>query len=82
MNENIRGHRLATRLLMTLTAWLAAYLIVTLLLLVAGPWLESVPVAVRALLISGVLVTAMTNLVMPALGRAYARAASRAGRRK
>jgi antibiotic biosynthesis monooxygenase (ABM) superfamily enzyme len=78
MNEITRGRRVAGRILMTLTAWLAAYLIVTLLLLVAGPWLESVPVAVRALLISGVLVTAMTNLVMPALGRASARAANRA----
>ena len=68
---------------MTLLAWLAAYLIVTALLLVAGPWLESLPMAMRASLISGVLVTAMTNLVMPVLGHAtwhlYRKAVPRPG---
>jgi len=80
-SEVVPVRRVGGRIAVTLLAWLAAYLIVTLLLLVARHWLESLPVAVRALLISGVLVTAMTNLVMPALGRVSARVANRSGRR-
>lgn len=80
-SEVVPGRRLVGRIAVTLMAWLAAYVIVTVLLLVAGPWLESLPVAVRALLISGVLVTAMTNLVMPVLSRATSRVANRSGRR-
>ena len=80
-SEVVPDRRVGSRIAVTLMAWLAAYLIVTALLLVAGPWLESLPVAVRALLISGVLVTAMTNLVMPVLGRASSRVANRSGRR-
>jgi antibiotic biosynthesis monooxygenase (ABM) superfamily enzyme len=60
---------MAHRIITTLVAWLIAYLVVTLLLLVAGPQLQSTPVPVRALLISGVLVTVMTNFVMPLLSR-------------
>lgn len=79
-SEVTPGRRLVGRITLTLMAWLVAYGIVTVLLLVAGPWLASAPVAVRALLISGVLVTAMTNVVMPVLGRVYARVVVRAGR--
>jgi hypothetical protein len=47
-SEVVPGRRVGSRIAVTLMAWLAAYLIVTVLLLVAGPWLESLPVAVRA----------------------------------
>jgi hypothetical protein len=54
-------------LVATLAAWLEAYLLVLALLSALGDQLGSLPLAVRALVISGVLVTVMTTLVMPAL---------------
>jgi antibiotic biosynthesis monooxygenase (ABM) superfamily enzyme len=59
--------------LMTLGAWLAAFLVVLALLTFLGDELESLPLALRALLISGVLVSLMVNLVMPILNMAIAR---------
>ena len=61
------------RLVTTLAAWLAAYLLVLALLSILRDELGSLPLAVRALVISGVLVTAMTTLVMPALSVAVNR---------
>jgi antibiotic biosynthesis monooxygenase (ABM) superfamily enzyme len=65
--------RVPTRLVMTLAAWLVAFLIVTSLLELFGDALASLPLPVRALVISGVLVTLMTNVVMPLLHSAIAR---------
>jgi antibiotic biosynthesis monooxygenase (ABM) superfamily enzyme len=61
------------RVLTTLAAWLMAFLIVTVILTLFGDELKSLPLALRALVISGVLVTLMTNLVMPVLSAAIAR---------
>jgi antibiotic biosynthesis monooxygenase (ABM) superfamily enzyme len=61
------------RLAMTLLAWVVAFGLVMTLLSVFGDQLSSLPLALRALVISGVLVTAMTNLVMPALSVAVRR---------
>lgn len=61
------------RVLTTLVAWLMAFLIVTAILTLFGDELKSLPLALRALVISGVLVTLMTNLVMPVLSAAIAR---------
>ena len=61
------------RLATTLAAWLVAYLLVLALLSILGDELGSLPLAVRALVISGVLVTAMTTVVMPALSVAVNR---------
>jgi antibiotic biosynthesis monooxygenase (ABM) superfamily enzyme len=66
------------KLLMTLAAWLVAFAIVTALLSVFGHQLAALPLAVRALVISGVLVTVMTRLALPAFDIAAAR--WRAGR--
>jgi len=59
------------RVATTLAAWLAAYLVVLVLLSALGDELASLPLAVRALIISGVVVTIMTTLVMPALSAAF-----------
>ena len=66
--------RVPTRVVMTLAAWLVAFLIVTTLLELFGDALASLPLPVRALVISGVLVTLMANVVMPLLNSAIARA--------
>jgi antibiotic biosynthesis monooxygenase (ABM) superfamily enzyme len=70
--------RVPARLVMTLAAWLVAFLTVTALLELFGDELASLPLPVRALVISGVLVTLMANVVMPLLSSAIAR--PRAGR--
>lgn len=68
----LAGPRLA-KVLMTLGAWLVAFVIVLALLTLLGDELKSLPLALRALLISGVLVSLMVNLVMPVLSMAIAR---------
>jgi hypothetical protein len=65
-------------MLMTLGAWLVAFVVVLALLSALGDELESLPLALRALVISGVLVFLMVNLVMPALNVAIARWLTRA----
>jgi antibiotic biosynthesis monooxygenase (ABM) superfamily enzyme len=57
----------------TLVAWMVAFGVVTALLSVLGDELDSLPLAIRALIISGVVVTIMTTMVMPALGVAVRR---------
>jgi antibiotic biosynthesis monooxygenase (ABM) superfamily enzyme len=54
-------------MVITLGAWLVAFVVVLALLTVLGDELESLPLALRALVISGVLVFLMVNLVMPVL---------------
>lgn len=61
------------RLVMTLAAWLVAFLIATGLLTFFDDELGSLPLVLRALVISGVLVGLMANLVMPVLSTAIAR---------
>jgi hypothetical protein len=60
-------------MLMTLGAWLVAFVVVLALLTLLGDELQSLPLAWRALVISGVLVALMANLVMPVLNVAIAR---------
>jgi hypothetical protein len=58
---------LVSRLIITLSAWLAAFLIVFTLVALLREQLDSLPLAARLLVISGVLVVAMVNLVEPLL---------------
>jgi antibiotic biosynthesis monooxygenase (ABM) superfamily enzyme len=67
------GRRSLAMMLMTLGAWLVAFVVVLALLTLLGDELESLPLALRALVISGVLVALMANLVMPVLNVAIAR---------
>jgi antibiotic biosynthesis monooxygenase (ABM) superfamily enzyme len=64
---------LPARLVITLAAWVIAFLSVTALLELFGDELASLPLAPRALVISGVLVSLMANVVMPVLHSAIAR---------
>jgi antibiotic biosynthesis monooxygenase (ABM) superfamily enzyme len=76
---------LQARAMVTVAAWLAAFLIVTVLFLLVGDELQSLPLVPRALIISGVLVGVMVNVVMPrltvAVGRFDRSRAARARRR-
>jgi hypothetical protein len=64
---------LQARAMVTVAAWLAAFLIVTVLFLLVGDELQSLPLVPRALIISGVLVGVMVNVVMPRLTVAVGR---------
>lgn len=77
LDQPPRARRALGRVVMTLLAWLVAFLIVLALLAVFGHWVESIPYVLNALVFTGVLVPIMGNLVMPGLGRAVARWVSR-----
>jgi antibiotic biosynthesis monooxygenase (ABM) superfamily enzyme len=65
--------RWSAKVATTLSAWLVAFLLVTALLSFFGHELNSLPLALRALVMSGVLMTVMTTVVMPALSVAVGR---------
>jgi antibiotic biosynthesis monooxygenase (ABM) superfamily enzyme len=71
--DRARGRRRLAQMVITLCAWLVAFVVVLALLTVLGDELESLPLALRALVISGVLVFLMVNLVMPLLSVAVKR---------
>lgn len=67
--SRFRCSPLIGRVATTLSAWLAAFLIVSVLVALFGEQLDSLPLAVRLLVMSGVMVIAMVNLVEPLLRR-------------
>jgi hypothetical protein len=71
--DDAPARRPLAAMLMTLGAWLVAFLVALALLTALSDELESLPLALRAFVISGVLVTLMANLVMPILNVAIAR---------
>jgi hypothetical protein len=77
MREDLDGpsqvRRLLARAVLTLAAWLVAFLTVALLLTLFGKQVQALPFLLRALLISGVLVAFMVNMAMPVLSVAVAR---------
>jgi antibiotic biosynthesis monooxygenase (ABM) superfamily enzyme len=58
---------------LALVTWLGAYGVITLILAVLGPAMEGWPLAARTLLISGLMVSALTWVVVPALARLFRR---------
>jgi antibiotic biosynthesis monooxygenase (ABM) superfamily enzyme len=72
-NNPSPGPRWLAPVVMTLGAWLFAWLVVAGLLTYFGKQLASLPLGVRALVMSGLLVALMVNLVMPVLSAAIAR---------
>jgi antibiotic biosynthesis monooxygenase (ABM) superfamily enzyme len=72
-----RPPRWLAPVVMTLGAWLVAWLVVAGLLTYFGKQLASLPLGVRALVMSGLLVALMVNLVMPVLGAGLARLLAR-----
>lgn len=69
MTEKVWQRPAFTRVTTTAIAWLIAFALVMALFTAGGTALQALPMAVKALIISGVLVTTMTNLVMPILNR-------------
>lgn len=56
-----------------LLSWLGIYPLVTGMFLLFGPWLTQLPLLLRTLVLTGVLVYAMTYIVMPRLTRIFQR---------
>jgi antibiotic biosynthesis monooxygenase (ABM) superfamily enzyme len=56
---------------LALITWLGAYGVITLILAVLGPAMEGWPLAARTLLISGLMVSALTWVVVPPLARLF-----------
>jgi hypothetical protein len=65
--------KLARRATTTVIAWLAAYVIVTLVVHAGGSALAGAPRYTQTLIVSGTLVVAMVNGVMPAIAGLVAR---------
>jgi antibiotic biosynthesis monooxygenase (ABM) superfamily enzyme len=68
-----RARRWRAQAMMTLTAWLIAFLVVLVVSTVFDDELASLPRPLRALVLSGVLVALMVNLVMPTVSAALSR---------
>ncbi|MEV4620653.1 hypothetical protein AB0J74_18330 [Asanoa sp. NPDC049573] len=58
---------------MTVVAWIAAYVVVTVVIHVGGRSLAQAPRYAQTLVVSGTLVIVMVNVVMPAIARLVAR---------
>jgi uncharacterized protein len=54
---------------LALLSWVGAYAVITLILAVLGPVMAPWPLPLRTLLLSGLMVVAMTWVVMPVLTR-------------
>ncbi|MEV4538985.1 hypothetical protein AB0J82_34950 [Asanoa sp. NPDC049518] len=63
-----KTQKFARRATTTVIAWLAAYVIVTLVIHAGGSALAAAPRGTQTLVVSGTLVVAMVNGVMPAIG--------------
>lgn len=57
------------RVKLALLTWAGAYAVILLVLAIAGPAMASWPLAVRALVLSGLMVTAMTWVIVPVMTR-------------
>jgi hypothetical protein len=66
-----RPHRGPRRWKLALLTWLGAYAVVLLVLAVAGPEIADWPLELRALLISGIMVAAMTWVIVPFIMRVF-----------
>ena len=60
-----------SRAKLALLTWAGAYGVVLLVLAVGGPAMASWPLAVRALVLSGLMVAAMTWVIVPAVTRLF-----------
>jgi antibiotic biosynthesis monooxygenase (ABM) superfamily enzyme len=56
---------------LALLTWAGAYAVITLILVVLGPAMEPWPLPLRTLLISGLMVVALTWVVIPLLTRLF-----------
>ena len=64
-------HRQQPRAKLALLTWAGAYAVILLVLAIGGPAMASWPLAVRALVLSGLMVAAMTWVIVPAVTRLF-----------
>ena len=60
-----------SRAKLALLTWAGAYAVVLLVLVVGGPAMASWPLALRALILSGLMVAAMTWVIVPVMTRLF-----------
>ena len=68
-DRNPHGRR--PRWKLALLTWLGAYAVILLVLAIAGPAIADWPVALRALLLSGIMIAAMTWVIVPSMMRLF-----------
>jgi antibiotic biosynthesis monooxygenase (ABM) superfamily enzyme len=56
---------------LALLTWVGAYAVILLVLAIGGPALASWPLALRALVLSGLMVAAMTWVIVPLVTRLF-----------
>jgi uncharacterized protein len=56
---------------LALLTWAGAYAVILVALAIAGPTMASWPVPLRALVLSGLMVAAMTWIIVPAITRLF-----------
>ena len=66
-----RQHGGRPRAKLALLTWAGAYAVILLVLAVGGPAMAGWPLALRALLLSGLMVAAMTWIIVPVLTRLF-----------
>jgi antibiotic biosynthesis monooxygenase (ABM) superfamily enzyme len=71
MPAGSRQHGARTRAKLALLIWAGAYAVILLALAVGGPAMASWPLAVRALVLSGLMVAAMTWVIVPVMTRLF-----------
>jgi uncharacterized protein len=64
-------HNGRPRAKLALLTWAGAYVVVLLVLAVGGPAMAGWPLALRALVVSGLMVAAMTWLIVPVTTRLF-----------
>jgi hypothetical protein len=64
-------HRGRPRAKLALLTWAGAYAVILVVLAVGGPAMAGWPVALRALVLSGLMVAAMTWIIVPVLTRLF-----------
>jgi hypothetical protein len=62
-----------SRAKLALLTWAGAYAVILLVLAIGGPAMASWPLAVRALVVSGLMVAAMTWIIVPVVTRLFRR---------
>ena len=64
-------HRGPPRAKLALLTWAGAYAVILLVLVIGGPAMASWPVPLRALVLSGLMVAAMTWVIVPVMTRLF-----------
>ena len=66
-----RRHRRPRRARLALLTWAGGYAVVLLVLVIGGPAMAGWPLALRALVLSGLMVAAMTWVIVPVMTRLF-----------